>query len=418
MNNVSVQNRTGSKFKVTYPDFPTMNIPPHHIKIYQETGSQDVVELSYTRFNPFFQKVLKTGVPIQITWSNDKASETFIGYVMDVTPVVQQSLYNPTIVRCISASLALKEGGYKIWRNKTAAQVVTDVASKFRLKPVVTEDNTIFSQHSMHGHTHWEKLQEIARRKGYVCHAYGSELHFHPIDKMINLAMTTIPVLSFMETYTNPWASVMSQTLDHFKPTGGDFFSHAENKRTTKTVSVIDPLTASLSTFAKNANGVGKALRENTKDPLFKEVLSGVIAGTKKMAESLSEAHAQLSRFSIHAEGRGQGDPRMAPHRTIEINGTGSVTDGFWVIKKIVHMLTVDGRYQVEFTCMADGTEKNKSNAFRPSTAGPVPTRNLNQELLTGTTVKATSVKLNGATPMIAQTAAGWKVTPRRWVGR
>jgi phage protein D len=418
MNNLSVQNRTGSKFTVTYPDFPTVTVPPHHITIHQEIGSQDVVELSYTRFNTFYQKVLKTGVPIHITWKNDKSSETFTGYVMDVTPVVQQSTYNPVIVRCVGASLTLKEGGYKIWKNQTGAQIISDIAKQFKLKPVVTEDNIIFSQHSLTGQTHWEKIQEISKRKGYVAHCYGTELHFHPLDKMIDIAMTTIPVFSFIEPFSNPFSSILSQTLDHFRPTGGDFFSHAENKRTTKTVSVVDPLTAKLSTYTNKANDVGKNLRTTTKDPLFKEILSGVITGTAKMAESLSSAHAQLSRFSVHAEGKGQGDPRVAPHRTIEINGTGSTTDGFWVIKKVTHKLAIDGRYQIDFTCMADGTGQNKSSSSRPSTAGKVPVRNLNYETTTGTTVKAASVKLNSVTPLIAQTNAGWKVTPRRWVGK
>ena len=418
MNNLSVQNRTGSKFTVTYPDFPSMKVPPHHVRIHQEIGHHDVVELSYTRFNSFYQRVLKTGVPIYITWNNDKASGTFVGYVMDVTPVVQQSLYNPTIVRCIGAPLALKEGGYKIWKNQTGAQIVSSIAKQFGLKPIVTEDNVIFSQQSLAGHTYWEKIQEIAKRKGYVSHCYGTELHFHPLDKMIDITMTTIPVFSFFEPYTNPWASVLSQTLDHFKPTNGDFFAHAENKRTTKTVSVVDPVTAKLTTHSHKANGVGKNLRETTKDPLFKESLSNVITGTAKMAESLAAAYAQLSRFSVHAEGKGQGDPRVAPYRTIEINGTGSTTDGFWVIKKVTHMIVNDGRYQIDFTCMADGTDKNKASSSRPATAGRIPLRNLNYDTTTGTTVKPTSVKLNAAKPLIAQTNAGWKVTPRRWVGR
>lgn len=417
MSNVAVQNRIGSKFTVIYPDFPSMKVPPHHIRIHQEIGHQDVVELSYTRFNAFYQKVLKTGVPIHITWKNDKASGSFTGYVMDVTPVVQQSLYNPTVVRCIGASLALKEGGYKIWKNQTGAQIVASIAKSFGLKPVVTEDNVIFSQQSLTGQTHWEKIQEIAKRKGYVAHCHGTELHFHPLDKMIDVTMTTIPVFSFFEPYTNPWASVLSQTLDHFKPTSGDFFAHAENKRTTKTVSVVDPITAKLTTYSNKANGVGKNLRETTKDPLFKEILSNVITGTAKMAESLADAHAQLSRFSVNAEGRGQGDPRVAPHRTIEINGTGSTTDGFWVIKKVTHMIVNDGRYQIDFTCMADGTDKNKASSSRPASAGKVPVRNLNYETTTGTTVNPTSVKLNALSPLIAQTNAGWKVTPRRWVG-
>jgi hypothetical protein len=229
--------------------------------------------------------------------------------------------------------------------------------------------------------------------------------------------MTKIPVFSFFEPYTNPLASVLSQTLDHFKPTGGDFFAHAENKRTTKTVSVVDPITAQLTTYSNKANGVGKNLRETTKDPLFKEILSTVMTGTAKMAESLADAHAQLSRFSVHAEGKGQGDPRVAPHKTIEINGTGSTTDGFWVIKKVTHMLVNDGRYQINFTCMADGTGKNKASNSRPNSAGKVPVRNLNYETTTGTTVNPTVVKLNALSPLIAQTNAGWKVTPRRWVG-
>ena len=417
MNNLSVQNRTGSKFTVTYPDFPSVKIQPQHITIHQEIGHHDVVELSYTRFNSFYQKVLKTGVPVKIIWKNDKTSETFTGYVMDVTPVVQQSINRPTIIRCISAPLALKEGGYKIWKNQTGAQIVSSIAKEFKLKPIVTEDNVIFSQQSLAGHTYWEKIQEIAKRKGHVAHCYGTELHFHPLDKMIDIAMTAIPIFSFIEPYGTPWASVLSQTLDHFKPTNGDFFSHADNKRTTKTVSVVDPLTSKMSTYTGKANGVGKNLRETTKDPLFKEILSGVITGTAKMAESLASSHAQLSRFSIHAEGRGQGDPRVAPYRTIEINGTGSTTDGFWVIKKATHKLTLDGRYTIDFTCMADGVDRNKASNSRPSTASKVPLRNLNYETTTGTTVNPTSVKLNAVTPLIAQTNAGWKVTPRRWVG-
>jgi phage protein D len=418
MSNKGTQDRVGSKFAVVYPDFPTFNAMPHHMRLHQEIGKQDVVELSYTNFNQFYQKGLKTGVPVKIDWSNDKVSGTFTGYVMDVTPVVQQALYNPTIVRCIGASLSLKEGGHKIWVSKTAAQIVTEIAKKFKLKPVVTEDGLIFSQQSLTGHTHWEKIQELASRKGYVSQVFGTELHFHPLDKMIDLAMTVIPVFSFSEPFTSPWANVMSQTLDQFKPTGGDYFSHANNRRTEKVITVIDPLTGKLTTHSNKANSVGKKLRTNTKDPLFAETLPKVITGNIKMAQALAESHAQLSRFSIHAEGKGQGDPRVAPYRTIEINGTGESTDGFWVIKKVTHFLAVDGRYQIEFSCMTDGTGRNQASASRPSQAGTVPVRNLNYETTTGTTVKSTSVKLNAVSPLISQTNAGWKVTPRRWEGR
>jgi len=235
---------------------------------------------------------------------------------------------------------------------------------------------------------------------------------------MIDIAMTVIPVFSFTEPFTNPWSAVMSQTLDQFKPTGGDYFAHATNRRTEKVVTVVDPLTGKMTTHSSKANNVGKKVRENVKDPLFAETLPTVVTGNAKMAQALADSHAQLSRFSIHAEGKGQGDPRVAPYRTIEINGTGDTTDGFWVIKKVTHLLVADGRYHIDFSCMADGTGKNKSSASRPSQAGTVPVRNLAYETTTGTTVKPTSVKLNAVSPMISQTNAGWKVTPRRWEGR
>ena len=418
MSKQSTQNRLGSKFSVKYPDFPTFTALPHHMRLHQEIGKQDVVELSYTNFNPFYQSGLKTGVPVQITWNNDKASGTFTGYVMDVSPVIQQSLYNPIVVRCIGASLALKEGGHKIWVSKTAAQIVTEVAKKFKLKPVVTEDKLIFSQQSLAGHTYWEKIQELAHRKGYACQVFGTELHFHPLDKMIDTAMTVIPVFSFTEKFMNPWSAVMSQTLDQFKPTSGDYFSHANNRRTQKVVTVVDPLTGKMTTHSNKANAVGKKVRNNVKDPLFAETLPSVVTGNAKMAQALADSHAQLSRFSIHAEGKGQGDPRVAPYRTIEINGTGDTTDGFWIIKKVTHLLVVDGRYQIEFSCMADGTGTNKASGSRPSEAGTVPVRNLAYESTTGITVKPTSVKLNAVAPMVSQTNAGWKLTPRRWEGR
>lgn len=416
--NRAIQSRTGSKFKVIFPNFPSWSVTPQSIKIYQETGKQDIVELTYPRFSDFYLKSLKTGVPVEIKWSNDKTSETFYGYVYDGLNTVNQSFSRPTVIRCIGASLSLKEGGTKIWKGKTAPDIVTEIAKSLKLKPFVTPHKMIFSQQSLAGHTRWEKVQELASRLGYVAHMNKTELHFHPIDKMIDKFMTTIPVMSFNQWSGNPYSEVLAQTLDVFKPRLGDLSDSRVFARKEKSLSGVDPVTGKSYTVTSSPNKVGKGLRKDTRDPLFKETLPGAITASPAMAQTIVDAHAQLARFSIYAEGSGQGDPRIAPYRTIEVSGTGDSTDGFWVIKRAMHFLTFDGRYQVDFTCMTDGVGKNKSSATRPAQAGLVPVRNVQQELATGAPSSPTYSKLNAPAFLITAEAGGFKVTPTRWVGR
>jgi phage protein D len=409
------QNRNGSSFNVTYPDFADFKSPVTSFTLHQEMGKQDVVDLHYKNMTLAHQKALKTGVPVKVKWRNDKVPGTFYGYVHSVTPNINQSLSRTTVVRCIGASLGLKEGGSKIWASKTAPDIVTDIAKKFKLKAVVTKSPVIFSQQSLVGHTYWEKIQELARRIGYVAQVFGTELHFHPIDIMINKSMSVIPILSFSSAVAHPYNTMYSQTLDSFKPKVGDHFDGASYDRKEKTVSGFDPITGKAYSASKSPNTVGKNVRVTTKAPLFKEVLPGLVTGNAEMAKVLAEANAQLSRFSIEAEGMGQGDPRIMPFATVEISGTGSTTDGFWIIKKATHSVYFDGRYELEFSCVADGTGTNKPSAFRPTKAGTAPVRDL---YTTTVTTTPTSTKLTGAVAMIRETDAGFKVTPRRWEGR
>jgi hypothetical protein len=136
------------------------------------------------------------------------------------------------------------------------------------------------------------------------------------------------------------------------------------------------------------------------------------------MAKTIADGQAQLSKFSVKASGAGQGDPRVSPYRTIEINGTGDTTDGYWVITKCMHFLSVDGRYQMEFECMTDGTGKSKSSPTRPAIAGVIPIRNVMDELKNGVQIKPTRSTLIKPTIMSNETNTGFTVTKTRWVGK
>ena len=411
------QNRFGSSFKVSYPDLPGITLSPRSVTLNQEMGKHDIVEIRYPRYSSALIKAVRTGVPVEIEWRNDKVSGKFVGYAVDVTYPTIQKLERGINIVCIGASYPLKERASKIWTNKTASEIATDIAKKFKLKPMVTSSSIRFTQQSLAGHSYWEKLTELAAKIGYGVQVVGTELHFHPIDKMIDQFMTTIPVMAFKDPLQHPLSSYKAATLDVFEPKLGDYIETSDYTRSTPTVGGVDPITGKTYLAKSSSNKVGKKLRKDTRDPLFSSIETSTVVASDSMAKSLSEARAQLGRLSIPAKGWGQGDPRIAPWRTIEVRGTGDTSDGFWIIKKVEHFFHIDGRYQVEFTCATDGTGAGKPSAFRPGSAGTIPTRNVVSEMATTNKRKPTSTKLSKAAAMVTQKSGGYKVTPRKWKG-
>ena len=409
------QNRFGSKFDVNMPDFPSLKVQPKYIRIHQKRGQHYVVELFYERFSPFLMKGLKTGVPVTINWQNDKAKGKFFGYTSDVTHVSEQIIKRGIKVTCIAASFSLKEKKPKIWKNKTASEIVTDIAKTFKLKPVVTPTTIRFSQQSLAGITYWEKIKELADRHGYVFQVTETELHFHPVDKMIDKFMTVTPIMSFLNPYITPSSEFNGQTLDSFTPVLGDYVQGEGHQRTTKSVSGVDPLSAKPIIYTASPNKVGKQVRKTTKDPLFDSQETSVVIGSTQMAKAMADGKANLSRLSIPASGIGQGDPRIAPWRTIEVRGIDEVSNGYWVIDSAHHFIHIDGRYQIEFTCSTDGTGENKPSNTRPSRMGNSPVRNVKDEI---GIKKQTKTKLSASSTMIKQSDVGFKIMPRKWVGR
>ena len=74
-----IQNRQGSKFTVSYPDFPGFVVIPRTFKLYQEAGKQDLIEITYPYYESFYTNALKTGVTISVRWKNDSVSNEFFG---------------------------------------------------------------------------------------------------------------------------------------------------------------------------------------------------------------------------------------------------------------------------------------------------------------------------------------------------
>lgn len=417
MNDALRQYRLGSNFSVSFPDFPGFTETPKTFRLIQEVGKQDIVHIKYSYQSSFYLKALKTGVPVLITWKTDASKDKFYGYVYDVSPVTERGFNREVLIKCIGATLGAKETDNKIWINKTASQIVEEIAKKLKLKPSVTPSKIVFSQQSMVNHTYWDKIQELARRIGYVAQAYGTELNFHPIDVMIDKSMTAVPIMHFVDAESPRFSELYEHTLDEFKPTVGDLTITSMFGKRDKVVSSIDPYTSKTRSYTSSPS-TWKKLRSSNKDPLFKESLSTTTVASHAMARAMADAQSKLSRYSIFAEGKAQGDARIAPYRTIEVRGTGEFTDGYWVVTKVEHFLTWAGKYEVEFSCMTDGVGKNNKTASRPEIADDKPIRDIDFELKSKVYSKPVTTTLSSTAAMINQTSGGFKVTPRRWGGR
>jgi len=418
MRNTGTQSRLSSYYNVSYPDFPSIEIQPNEIVLHQEMGKHDILELRYTLLTPFILKALKTGTPVQLTWKNDKVSGNFFGYTTVVSLPIKYQDYQETKIQCVGTSYPLKESSFKVWTNKTASQIAIELAKKAKLKPMVTPHKTIFTQQSLSGKSYWEKLNELAETIGYGIQVSGTELHFHPIDKMINQFMTTIPVLYSDNSFVSPFNNFNAPTLDAFEARIGDYLeTSGELNRNTNIVTGVDPVTGKVYSSTTSPNKVGKSIRTTTKDPLFLKNRTNIVVNSSAMAKTLSEAVSHLGRLSIPGKGKAQGDPRIAPWRTVEVQGTQGGGDGFWVIKKAIHSLYISGEYEVEFECRTDGVGGNKPSAFRPSSAGTVPYRNIQNDMIGNSKNKPSVTTLNSSKTLVSQGSSGYKTTPRNWSG-
>ena len=185
-----------NSFKVTYPDFPGFEEIPSTIRLIQKSSHQDIVEIQYFNVSSFYQNALKPGSLLKINWMSSSVRGQFFGQVVSVLPTKTFGQNNPTTIKAIGTGLSLKENTPKIWLNKTASEIVQEIAKKFKLKPIVSPTKVRLTHESMVGQTYWQKLRELANKSGYVFHVFETELYFVPFDTMINTFMGSIPFLS------------------------------------------------------------------------------------------------------------------------------------------------------------------------------------------------------------------------------
>lgn len=419
----SSKHRRGTSFKVVYPTLPNVTTVPHSIQIKQSMGTHDIAILEFRNTHEGMFKSLKTGVPLQITWSQGGLSRTLYAYVSHVSKEAVAQKKNYFKVYCVGGSFPMKKRSTNVYKKKTITQVAQEIAKEHGLRFVGENHPRRFDQLAIAGHSQWEWLQEQANRIGYGIMVDGLNLVVKPIDKLLNQSISNAAVMSIFDA-TIPMGSLFEdRTLDFFEVLNGENIEQGNELRTVKSVGGVNPMTGRSFSSKKDPKGAGKNIRKNVSDSLFEETVQSQVVNDSVSALQAAEGRAQMARLNLPANVRGQGDTRLKPWAPVRISGTGEETDGVWVINTVTHFLGSLGTYFVEMTVSTDGLGRSSVKSYsdsgsvgRGTTAGTIDVSlALNNQ---NVKVSPTSVRLsskNGRNGVAVESKQGFKRTPTVW---
>lgn len=422
-NNPVEKNRRGTVFKITFPTMPSLVKEPRRVDLYQNEYQHDVLVISFMTTGMNWFEDIPTGLPIRFSWTQVGVTKDWYGYVSFVSRTNASQQKQQTMeVHCVGSSFPLKQRANRIFTNSTIPEAASIIAREFGLNFVGDSHPRRFPQLTMAGHSYWEWLAEQAKRIGFVLRVDGSNLYFRQLDKHVDSKITTVPVLYAGDTPSLYKNNFLEKTLDKFVVLRGDYIESGSNSRTEKVAGGVDRDTAEVFSSTSAPNSVGDNLRTNLSDVLFSEYRSDQVSTELSDAELMSEGAAHLARLTMPAKVHAQGDPRMEPHAPVYVMGTSELTDGYWLIKDVVHTFKKYTDYIATMTIVTDGTGGNKVGAFRGRQSPTISTVNINSLIEKSSGVNTLNSRsqtgLAQLSPAIIPSEQGFKRSPALWVTR
>lgn len=373
--------RKGTNFTVSWPSVPSFGLQPLRIDLIQKQYHHDVAVLEYSMVSPLYFDTVKTGLLVEFTWTQEGLSRTWIGYVSSIDRVVNSRRDIRMKIHCVGASYPLKQRVTRVFQNSTIPEAVEVISKEFGFNYRGVNDSRRFPQLTMAGHSYWEWMHEQAKRIGYVLVVDGTNLTFKPTDDVINEHFSTTPVMSYDPTPTTLNNLYLDRTLDYFKALNGEHIETAKELRMNKIVGGVDPVTNEVIVSTSQPNTLGNSIRDNVSDVLFDEYKTTEVANGGNAVIQAATGRAQMARFNLPAEAKGQGDPRLVPFGTVIIAGTGELTDGYWIVEEVTHSIHRSGDYMASLKIATDGLGNTSQSTFRSRDNSTVGSVNLNEAL-------------------------------------
>jgi hypothetical protein len=414
------KNRQSTFTKVSFPTAPSIRLQPVKIDLLEESGAHDVLTIQFSVANYLWITILKTGVPVQLTFSQGSYTREWVGYVSNVTTHTIGQPQEIMEVHCIGPTFPLKTREPKVFTNTTIPMAVKEIVEKFGFKFVGEDNGVMFDQLAIAGHSYWEWIQEQAHKIGYGVVVDGLTFIFRPLDRIIYSGITSLPTFAMFGRGTGINNMQDDRTLDWLQVRNGEYIESGPNSRTTKNLGGVSPINASIVTAVATPDGVGTPVRDVVADVLFSQVSQEHVSNSQAIGQALAQGSAQNARFNLPAKLKGQGDPRIRVFGPIAVLGTSDLNDGIWIVKKAHHHFSSNHNYQVDLDIVTDGfgdVSANYKQITEKSISGVVNlTDALNNNGKNPNSLNSGNRTLKVTQQVFSEKNQGWKRTPAVWV--
>lgn len=410
------QYRRGTRYSVSYPNLPSLVKKPAHVELRQNQYGHDVLIMKFLMSSDYWTSVLKTGEPVKFSWTNDKSTHEWYGYVNFVTQEYASQRQQEMEVHCVGSTFPMKNRIARTFTNKTIPEIAGILASENGFRFIGKNHPRRFETIQIANQSYWEWLVINAKKIGYGIVIKGMDLYYKPLDDLIDQSMQDVPFLVSYGTQLPTNSMLMDRTLNYLKVYSGDYLENNQHKRSSKLVGGVNPFTGKAFTVSSTPANTGVSLRSELSDVLFSENHSEQVSNDAFSANLLAEGLANLARFSIPAKIRCQGDSRIRPFSPVYVQGTSPMTDGYWLVKEVIHRFALIGDYEIEMTVLSDGFGKVNETEVRKDFSGVIGTIDVEQVLANRQPITtASDVVLDNKGNLYKEIGHGFLRTPARW---
>lgn len=411
--------RRSTSYDISFPTMPSLTKKPNEATLIQKSGNHDVLVLTYSSTSELWFENIPTGLPIRFSWTQSGVTNNWHGYVSSISKVVASREEKTMELHCVGSSFPLKQRANRVFTDKTVTEVIEILAKENGMTFIGDAHERKFPQLTMAGHSYWEWIQEQAQRIGYVAFVDSSTLYFRKLGNVLQQRSTSVPILSMQELGGTYGTGFLSRTLEYFKVLKGDYIEDGSQLRSQKMVAGVNPITAEMHTSSGSPQDSQARLRTSRVRPLFSEYRSDQVILNDRDSKAAAELLSFASAYNIPAKVHAQGDSRLHPYFPVIIQGTGKQTDGYWLVREVVHTFKKQGSYMVDMTIVTDGIGQSENTFLRESDWDKVNKVNisemLSQSSLSNTTPDNSEPQIRKVNPTILPSEEGFAGSPALW---
>jgi hypothetical protein len=213
-----------SDFYVSFPKSPEFPLLIIAAELYQDINQHDRLVLHFKGSPSLESQAVVSGDPVEFTFKSAEIESKFTGYVHTIEQP-SGGLSGNTDIICVSATYLLKNADQNIYKNKTADQVVSQIAKQFGMEAITQRHPKVRASIVQAGQSYWSLLRRLANQTGFALKAENTTIFFVSKSKITLSKKTNAPYFNYVNIEDNgviTAANRISGTILAFEPQVSD----------------------------------------------------------------------------------------------------------------------------------------------------------------------------------------------------